>query len=358
MIKVIVIILAIVVVSLGAIAWGLQRYMVYSDNGGKLVLPWAQQTSSEGGASSPPKAGGAAVSEPNVSEVVTSQSTTTQEPSSDTSVVSALRITQDQLLNGDISAQLKEKKANGVVLEMKASSGKLSYVSHLDLASQLGTSAKTTAGQQADPVAQAVTKLKEKGVYLIAYVDCFEDEAMGNQHSLSILTNSGYLWHGPNNNVRWGNPTRDQVRAYLVGIVGELSKLGFDEILLDHAGYPTEGNLNYIKKGTDYNSSQFATIISDFYTKAAKAAADNGAKLSVVTDQNTVQSGKNALSGQTLENLSKLGRVWMKLDANADEKALQKKVTEAGMNDHPLGVLTDTLESGKDYWQAVLDTPT
>ena len=44
MIKVIVIVLAVVVLSLILTIWGLQRYMVYSSDGGKLELPWAQQT--------------------------------------------------------------------------------------------------------------------------------------------------------------------------------------------------------------------------------------------------------------------------------------------------------------------------
>ena len=39
MIKVIVIVLAVVVLSLILTIWGLQRYMVYSSDGGKLEIP-------------------------------------------------------------------------------------------------------------------------------------------------------------------------------------------------------------------------------------------------------------------------------------------------------------------------------
>ena len=48
--------------------------------------------------------------------------------------------------------------------------------------------------------------------------------------------------------------------------------MGFDEILLDNAGYPTRGNLEYIQTGSDYDATQFASVIGDFYTKAAQAA--------------------------------------------------------------------------------------
>lgn len=365
-IKVIVIVLAVVVLSLILTIWGLQRYMVYSSDGGKLVLPWSQQTDGSEGSAQPEE--GAVTSEPDISDVVTSESTTPQEPAVGEQAISAIRITQEELLNGDVSALLEQRGANGVVLEMKSAGGQLSYVSSLDLATQLGTSAQATTdpttGAQTDPVAEAVQELKNQGVYTIAYVDCFEDGTLGNLETYAILTNSGYRWKGPNNDIRWGSPTNADVRNYLTGIVGELAQMGFDEILLDNAGYPTAGNLNYIRKGEAYDSTQFATIIGNFYTQAAQAAANGGAKLSVITDQDIITSGNNStnsqLSGQTLENLATLNRVWLELDPGTDATELTRTLTEAGMNDRPLGVLTTALETGKDYCQAVLteQTPT
>ncbi len=365
-IKVIVIVLAVVVLSLILTIWGLQRYMVYSSDGGKLVLPWSQQTDGSEGSAQPEE--GAVTSEPDISDVVTSESTTPQEPAVGEQAISAIRITQEELLNGDVSALLEQRGANGVVLEMKSAGGQLSYVSNLDLATQLGTSAQATTdpttGAQTDPVAEAVQELKNQGVYTIAYVDCFEDGTLGNLETYAILTNSGYRWKGPNNDIRWGSPTNADVRNYLTGIVGELAQMGFDEILLDNAGYPTEGNLNYIRKGEAYDSTQFATIIGNFYTQAAQAAANGGAKLSVITDQDIITSGSDStnsqLSGQTLENLASLNRVWLELDPGTDATELTRTLTEAGMNDRPLGVLTTALETGKDYCQAVLteQTPT
>ena len=46
--------------------------------------------------------------------------------------------------------------------------------------------------------------------------------------------------------------------------------------------------------------------------------------------------------------------MWLTPDAGADVTALTRTVTEAGMNDYPLGVLTSTLETGRSYYQAVL----
>lgn len=348
-IKVIVIVLAVVVLSLILTIWGLQRYMVYSSDGGKLELPWAQQTD-DGSGSAQPQEGGAA-SEPDVSAVVTSGgSDVPQEPANTEDMVRAVPLTREELLGGDVSGLLEQKGANGVVLEMKESSGKLAYASQLDMARELGVSELAATGQE---VAQAVRNLKDQGTYLIAYVDCFQDHAMSGKDAFSFSTTYGYHWMD-DTDVGWGNPTKTEVRDYLTGIVGELAAMGFDEILLDNAGYPTRGNLEYIQTGSDYDATQFASVIGDFYTKAAQAAAAGGAKLSAVTDQSTIQTGSNAHSGQTLENLSGLSRVWLTPDAGADVTALTRTVTEAGMNDYPLGVLTSTLETGRSYYQAVL----
>ncbi len=39
----------------------------------------------------------------------------------------------------------------------------------------------------------------------------------------------------------WLDPTQETVQAYLIGLCRELADLGFDEILLTHCAYPTQG---------------------------------------------------------------------------------------------------------------------
>ena len=168
------------------------------------------------------------------------------------------------------------------------------------------------------------------------------------------MTEYGFNWMGPNNNYGWGNPSYEKVRDYLVGIVGELSQMGFDEILLYNAGFPTEGKIDTIKKDENYDTAKFAQIIGDFYDQAVQAAEQGGAKLSVVTTADTIQTGSDAKSGQTLDNLSKLSRVWLTDAGNSDLNALEQKLAEAGMKERPLGVFTNNLDAGQTVCQAVL----
>ena len=386
-IKVIVIVLAVVVLSLILTIVGLQRYMVYSSDGGKLVLPWAQQAEDEGDRADDKASKDKAKKEdqsgdekkkddkakekkesedksdekkkqddePNVDDVVTDENRAEKEKedrAKQDKPVRAISITRSSLMEGEAYDRLKDRNADALLIEMKDPYGQLSYVSKLDMAEDLGTGMESEEGK--DAMRNTLKLLKLRGLYTIAYVDCFEDDALGVETEYSILTNSGYRWRGPNQDIRWASPTNGEVRSYLVGIVGELADLGFDEIMLYNAGYPTEGNLNFIREDEQYNRDDFADIIGDFYEQAAKAASDKGARLSVVSDKDTLQDGKNEDSGQTLDNLSKLDRVWVDPDG-AEVKELTDKLTGAGMQGRPLGVLTDELEKDKDYSQAVVD---
>lgn len=71
----------------------------------------------------------------------------------------------------------------------------------------------------------------------------------------------------------------------------------------DNAGYPDQGNLHYIKKGSAYDETQFAAVITGFYAQVAAALADYPVKLSVVTTPEAL-TGTDALTGQTPDNLA------------------------------------------------------
>ena len=152
-------------------------------------------------------------------------------------------------------------------------------------------------------------------LYTIARVSCFKDHALGGSRSLAITTNSGYLWAGTDG-MRWISPTNPEAQEYLTGICVELAQLGFDEILLENAGYPDQGNLNWIKKGAAYDETQFAAVISAFYSQVAGALEEYGVKLSVVTTPEAM-AGLDALTGQTPENLTQLSHLWVRDETGA-----------------------------------------
>ena len=134
---------------------------------------------------------------------------------------------------------------------------------------------------------------------------------------MNILTNSGYLWYGEDQ-MYWTSPASGEVRAYLTGIARELAELGFDEILLDFAGYPTQGNLGWIRVGESYPQGELDQWIGQFYQEMAQALEDYEVKLSIRTTEEALR-GEDSLSGQTAQNLAAWAdRIWVEPSAQED----------------------------------------
>ena len=78
-----------------------------------------------------------------------------------------------------------------------------------------------------------------------------------------------------------------------------------------------------------------------------------GADLVTLANNHIYDYGKDAFN-DTLDNLSKLSRVWLTDAGNNDLNALEQKLAEAGMKERPLGVFTNNLDAGQTVCQAVL----
>ncbi len=305
-IKIVVAIVLILAVIAAVAAIYLQRFLVITADGVRLDLPFLQQEQIDEVSPEP-------VITPEMPvEVVP---TPTPEP-----VIQALvpvELPLEALWDGSAMAQVEAANGDCALFDMKDNNGSLAYVSEVELA-------RYTKQTATDPARNmAISALNEaEGLYTIARVSCFKDHNITNyERSLSIFTNSGYRWTDPDD-IRWISPTNPDVRDYLTAICVELAQLGFDEILLDNAGYPAQGNLHYIKKGDAYNQSQFSTVMDGFYAQVADALAEYDVSLSVVTTKQA-QSGQDNVTGQTPENLARFARCW-----TVDETGMLKPENE------------------------------
>ncbi len=199
------------------------------------------------------------------------------------------------LTDGTAADQVSAAGGNAALFDMKSDEGLLSYVSALPQATRLGTSA-------ADPgLNKAIQALNEtEGLYTVARVSCFRDNtAPRMDNSLAIRTSIGN-WRDAAA-VRWMSPAVAEVGTYLAGICQELAELGFDEIWLDNASYPTAGDLAFITRNERYEPSDFTSSLDDFYSRIQAALAGHPeVKLSLSLTQ-TVFTGGQDDSGQTLD---------------------------------------------------------
>lgn len=297
--KIILIVLILLAALVVGLMYYLQRFLVVSEDGVHLDLPFLQGSSEqETPVPTPPPSIPAEPTDP--IEIVTPTPTPTP------TVLEPVMLFTGAMFDGTAANAVASVGGNAALFDMKADDGTLAYVSQVELAVSAGVTTDSPG------LNMAITAFNEEELYTIARVSCFKDNELPRvRQSLAILTNSGYRWTDPEG-VRWSSPTSADVRDYLTALCVELAQLGFDEIMLDHAGYPDRGNLGWIKKGAAYDAAEFSNVVSGFYQQVAQALEPYDVRLSIVTTQAALD-GTDELTGQTPENLGSY-RLWLRSD--------------------------------------------
>lgn len=184
-----------------------------------------------------------------------------------------------------------------VVVTMKEGDGALGYVSSLELAADLGVSS-------GDPARNAalVAMNQTPDLYTVALVSCLRDGAAAQADGMALERLSGSPWLDETR-TGWLDPAQPQTRDYLIGVCRELAQLGFDEILLTHCCYPTDGDQTSLDQEADR-----AEALETFCRQLQGALADWPVLLSVKGEEDGGSLAPQ--SGQTAGLLATFARVW------------------------------------------------
>lgn len=337
--KVLIVLLLVILVLAVLAVLLLDRYWVYDKNGARLEIPFLHQEEKQPVPSSGEQ-GGLVLVSPSPS------------PEPQASYLQAVMLPRTALYDGTAQQQVEAAGANAAIFDMKADDGTLGYISEIELARTIGSSASDPA------INAAIESLCAGDLYTIARVSCFRDNTAPYQkNSLSIKTYSGYNWRDAGN-IRWMSPTNEDARQYVVDVCVELAQLGFDEILLDYSAYPTDGKLQNIKTGSNYDASAFSSIVSGFYDQIRTGlAAYPQVRLSIVTDTETVTNGSNPSSGQTSQILCQVAdRIWLTPAEGSVWSTYTGPLSAQGM-DPVAGIVAMTTQPGTpDQSWAILTT--
>lgn len=313
-----IVLFVLVLLAVAALLVG-QRYIVYTDDGIRLELPFLEREETK----RPPE--DLENLEVVVEPIEPEEETPVEAPAEEETLwLKAVTLPLDAVLDGTAAEQARQLGANAIVLDMKTDLGQLGYRSQLPLAEQFGVNHTDLE------INGKLGELSGGEFYLIARISCFRDHALAEELAHAIETNPGRRWFDFDS-VRWSNPASPAVQEYLTGIMAELARLGFDEILLDRWGYPTQadGHLEYIKKGDAYQMGKLDQTIGAFLQKAQETLADSGTLLAVQVDD-TLLSGDGLESGQTLElALGESQRIW--LEGTADLSQVMLQMEDAGL---------------------------
>lgn len=353
-VKIILFLLVIAALIVGIALWGLQRYVVYDETGTHLVLPWMSQEEDTPGGES--LTGGEESSSQLLPEVIiedesssdvppeeggaSSSGVTPEEVPVPLSQLLAFRVERGSLSNG--AALVQNAGGNAVLVYLKISAGTVYFPSSAALASELGTPSSSGAS-----ILEQVTALQTQGTPVVAYLDCFRDNTVGGSSRYALKTTGGSRWKDSDSRA-WSDPANEAVQDYMASLVRELAQAGVSEVVLCNAAYPTSGNTGNVAAVEDK-----AAVISAFYQKLGQAVEGTDTLVSVFTDSETVTTGTNATSGQTLTALAQLnGRLWV--SDSTDAEALQAALEAAGISGDHLCLSTRSLDGAGTVSQFVL----
>lgn len=328
--KILVCILAILVVGGGG-------YLLALNNGGALPswLPQGQTTDTpQTPASDTP------TQAPDPSDAPEPSPTPSQEPEEE---IRAVNVTVDQLLDGSAQTLAQQAGCNAVAVQVKGEWGKVQWPSQVSLARQLGTVSTTQS------LNQALSALAAQDIYLVARVDCFRDQALAaaNVGSSLLMTRGGNRWYD-SKGMSWVSPVNTQVRQYLTELCVELSQMGFDELVLDSAYFPDQGEVHVLAQSTNYPDTR-TTVVEQFWQELTQALEGTEVRLSAqVRGDSLVEGG--ITSGMTPQLLDQYAqRVWVTLDEGTTQTQVSSVLTQAGMDTTQLLVGQENT-SGQTIW--------
>ena len=337
--KFIIALLAVLLAAGVAFVAFLGDYLEYTPNGMVIHWPWAQESAAPSApASEPPELPSVPVEVVEPSPTVEPTPTPTPEPVY--GPIAAVTVTAAQLRDGSAAQAVAAAGGNALVVEMKGIKGRLAWQSQTELAASLWANAAD------DLTAQAVRELAQNSqLYLVARVQCFRDPLMASGWVGSLMTRGGNLWHDAQG-VGWSSPASQQAVDYLSALCLELADMGFDEILLDSAGYPDFGEVNVLAV-SDNRPEDRTVPVAAFWARLSEELEQRGAALSIQTTEDALR-GDNAFSGATAANLAQYAaRVWLPAPLKGSDYAAI--LSNAGLDNPAARVVVKDAASGSWY---------
>ena len=291
-------------------------YIRYTPTGVEIDWPWRNQEPSAAPVFSDPVV------------VETGDIVVTVEPAPGSayapgSVLAAVTVTAEQLRSGTAAQAVADAGGSALVVEMKAGTGKLAWQSQTELAASLYVNAGDGG------VADAIRELARDGdLYLVARVHCFRDQFLTNAWIGPLVSRQGRIWYDPDG-IGWSSPVNQEAADYLSALCLELADMGFDEILLDDAGYPCRGEIDEL--ATDDNRPEDRTApVAAFLQHLSGELREKGVYLSVYAYE-PLSPESEVYSGLTAGLLARsAGRVW--LDEAVDREYYESILSAAGVS--------------------------
>lgn len=256
--------------------------------------------------------------------------------------IRAVEVTLSQLLDGSAQRRVEQADCDALVVEVKGEWGKVQWPSQAALAQQLKVISST------QNLTETLNALSQQGIYLVARVDCFRDQALSaaNVGGSLLMTRGGNRWYD-SMGMSWVTPVNQQVRDYVTQLCVELSQMGFDELVLDSAYFPDQGEVHVLAQTDNYPQARTAPV-ETFWKQVSEAVKDQGVVLSAQVRGDSLLDGgaTTGMPPQLLEQYAQ--RVWVTLEG-VTQTQVQGALTQAGV-DQSRQIAGQEAASGQMIW--------
>ena len=188
-------------------------------------------------------------------------------------------------------------EGGAVLLDLKTVKGQLAWRSNVDVAVGYGTSGTLD-------LAPIISSLHERGISVAARLCCFVDDALASRYAQVTLHKTDTTSYRDDNGA-WLDPTSGVVRRYIAGLCRELSLMGVDEIVLNAMRLPDSGYEFSFVSGTSVSVTP-EVAISGFAVWLTRNLGSIGARLSVQISSQAAMSGLDSTTGQDARLLLKV----------------------------------------------------
>lgn len=328
---IITIIAIIIVVFLVMTFYGLQKYIVVTNDGIKLDIPFIN-----GGASfmSADDDGNVTIKYEKVdAELVVGEADYSNVASSAGEGLEPIKA--GFISAGNVSESAAKSYAenlgdkNAVVLELKPSSGMLAWKTGVEFADAYGLNGTT----ELKPV---ISAFKEKNIYVIAQLQCLVDNTLSSHYSQMILKTSDGSEYTDGSGT-WLDPYNSDLKSYIIALCRELSDMGVDEIVLQNVKIPSADTVTFAFSASTSTEPTPVSAVSGFALDVTRALKSCKAKISVRCDSEVaLSSGEDAATGQNAELFFKLfDRVYCVTDAGraSELSSVSERLIEVGSTD-------------------------
>jgi hypothetical protein len=153
---------------------------------------------------------------------------------------------------------------NALVIDLKGDRGLIPYRSAIPLATTVGAQKLNTIAD----LSALVGDLRGRGIYTIARIVVFKDDALASTRSDLALHRVGGELFRDREGLAWSDPYNRSVWDYNIAVAVEAARAGFDEIQFDYIRLPDAKGIAYALPQTEEN--RVAPI--EGFLRAARAA--------------------------------------------------------------------------------------